>query len=184
MSNISVQKTLDIPTYKYLNLTGLRSTRILCIRAESAHQAENLPLSGHIETIPIECKWGNFKYKALSYAWEDQIADRPLIIDAESEARSVIYITRNVDEALRRLCRDIPSGCYLSIWVDAVSINQANHLERTSQVSMMGDIYKHAEDVCMWLGAASDHSDMPIEEMGKLHLQEEYTIAIRYKTGN
>jgi hypothetical protein len=140
MSTTSVQKTLEIPAYKYLNLPGPRFIRILCIRAESAAQAEDLPLSGHIETIALDDELGNFQYKVLSYAWEDQIPDRPLILDPESEARSVILITKNVDEALRQLRKEVPSGYYLSIWVDAVCIDQSNHSERNSQVSIMGDV--------------------------------------------
>ena len=45
-----------------------------------------------------------------------------------------------------------------NIWIDALSINQPNTMERNHQVQMMGNIYKDAERVIVWLGPAKGGS--------------------------
>ena len=45
------------------------------------------------------------------------------------------------------------------LWVDAICINQQNHLERGHQVRHMASIYRAAERVVIWLGVADDDSD-------------------------
>lgn len=49
------------------------------------------------------------------------------------------------------------------VWIDALSIDQANAEERNRQVRMMGRIYKDAENVVVWLGSAKDDSDFAME---------------------
>ncbi|KAH9221926.1 heterokaryon incompatibility, partial [Leptodontidium sp. 2 PMI_412] len=46
------------------------------------------------------------------------------------------------------------------IWVDALCINQEDIPERSEQVRWMGDIYRTAYRVLVWLGDAGDDSDM------------------------
>ena len=60
-----------------------------------------------------------------------------------------LEITDNLYNALHRFRarRD-----RLQIWVDAVCINQCDIPERNQQVAMMGDIYRNARQVCIWLG--------------------------------
>ncbi|CAJ2502312.1 Uu.00g097060.m01.CDS01 [Anthostomella pinea] len=45
------------------------------------------------------------------------------------------------------------------MWVDALCIDQGNTIERGSQVLRMGDIYKLAQRVIVWLGPAAGDSD-------------------------
>jgi hypothetical protein len=44
------------------------------------------------------------------------------------------------------------------IWADAVCINQADDEEKSWQVRMMGDVYRNADRVLIWLGLAEDGS--------------------------
>lgn len=46
------------------------------------------------------------------------------------------------------------------IWVDAVCINLANHSERSKQVALMGQIYKNASQVVVWLGRNDPHENV------------------------
>lgn len=39
-----------------------------------------------------------------------------------------------------------------TIWADALSINQSDILEQTHQIGLMGDIYKTASTILVWLG--------------------------------
>lgn len=47
----------------------------------------------------------------------------------------------------------------VSLWVDAVCIDQGNRGERSQQVSLMRDIYGLAEGVWIWFGEEGDGSD-------------------------
>ena len=38
------------------------------------------------------------------------------------------------------------------IWVDARCINQEDHVERSQQVGMMGDIYRLTQEALIWIG--------------------------------
>lgn len=46
-------------------------------------------------------------------------------------------------------------------WIDAICINQADDLEKSSQVALMGEIYKKALNAIVWLGSTYDKWDDP-----------------------
>lgn len=52
----------------------------------------------------------------------------------------------------------VPRGGTLYLWIDAVCINPDDHDERASQVTIMGDIYRQAQQVVIFLGTADDAS--------------------------
>lgn len=47
---------------------------------------------------------------------------------------------------------------YPLLWVDAICIDQSNHLEKNHQVNMMGRIFSTAGCVISWLGEEADNS--------------------------
>jgi hypothetical protein len=49
-----------------------------------------------------------------------------------------------------------------TLWVDAICIDQTDTEERSQQVSIMGDVYKMAHRVLVWLGPRGAVSDMTI----------------------
>ena len=51
----------------------------------------------------------------------------------------------------------------LQIWADAVCINQNDVDERSSQVSIMSDIYQEAKKCQIWLGTVEEIKDWPDE---------------------
>ncbi|KAI9779440.1 MAG: hypothetical protein M1839_007405 [Geoglossum umbratile] len=52
------------------------------------------------------------------------------------------------------------------IWVDAICINQSDDLEKAEQVALMGDIYKSAQSVVIWLGREhQDYRDTTAEDL-------------------
>ena len=51
------------------------------------------------------------------------------------------------------------------LWLDAICINQEDVTERGHQISMMGEIYRSASRVHIWLGHAADGSDSLIDKM-------------------
>lgn len=82
-------------------------------------------------------------YVALSYTWGDATAERVIYINDE-----LLVIHDNLWQFLNRARND---GYLGALWIDALYINQLTVKERNHQVSMMGEIYKRAESVIVWL---------------------------------
>jgi hypothetical protein len=51
----------------------------------------------------------------------------------------------------------------VTIWTDALCINQDDILERNVQVSLMSRIYREARTVLIWLGEAEGDSDLAFD---------------------
>lgn len=111
---------------------------------------------------------GRVAYRALSYSWGD-LHDTSHIklycpktkTASTSEALSHVNyrITSNLETALRSL-RFPDKG--MTLWIDAVCINQSNPNEKTVQVGMMNLIYSSATDVIVWLGEQDLYSKFVI----------------------
>ena len=97
-------------------------------------------------------------FAALSYVWGDVEPAQTIYMNGLPRT-----ITPNLAVALRHL-RD-PRNT-LRIWIDALCINQADRDERGQQVSQMGDIYRQAERVLVWLGPEAENSHLvfPLSE--------------------
>lgn len=97
------------------------------------------------------------EYTALSYAWGDitkygtiKISDRKELSISENLWRFLDTQRRSIAEP--RL-----------FWIDAVCIDQDNVLERNHQVALMKRIYSRADEVYVWLGPASDNSELAMD---------------------
>lgn len=90
-----------------------------------------------------------FHYEALSYTWDDQTPTRDIICNEAS-----LRVTDNVFQALRQLRSG--KGQRRNLWIDAICINQKDQAEKTSQVSMMGNIYARADRVNVWLSRSTE----------------------------
>ncbi|KAJ3534730.1 hypothetical protein NM208_g7425 [Fusarium decemcellulare] len=86
---------------------------------------------------------------ALSYVWGTPNRDYTLTLCDNS----LLQITQSISDALVHLLDDIDEGF---IWIDQVCINQSDTEERNHQVSKMGDIYRKACRVFVWLGLEGD----------------------------
>ncbi|RYP69916.1 hypothetical protein DL771_005809 [Monosporascus sp. 5C6A] len=60
-----------------------------------------------------------------------------------------IHVPGSLVDALRALRGPVSPR---NIWADAICINQSDDAEKSRQVRRMGDIYKHAKQVVVWLG--------------------------------
>jgi hypothetical protein len=69
-----------------------------------------------------------------------------------------LWLTANVDVMLRHLRKAYDSR---NLWIDALCIDQTDDLEKAEQVASMGAIYKWADKTHVWLGAATDHDQIP-----------------------
>ncbi|KAI0805059.1 heterokaryon incompatibility protein-domain-containing protein [Xylaria sp. FL0064] len=75
-------------------------------------------------------------------------------------------ITRNLASFLFQLRR---SAELITLWADAICIDQDSDIERTQQVAIMGRIYSSAISVYAWLGPAADQSDGVIDLLNRLN---------------
>lgn len=83
-------------------------------------------------------------------------ANKPL---ASSASPKRFYVTPNLENALRHF-RDPQET--LTLWVDAICIDQKNEVEKSQQVATMAEIYHKAESVILWLGNHDDTSPAAI----------------------
>jgi hypothetical protein len=66
-------------------------------------------------------------------------------------------VTVNLESALRRLRQNDSD---LTLWVDALSINQSDNSERTEQVKLMHLIFGQSEETIVYLGEVANHGSM------------------------
>ena len=95
------------------------------------------------------------RYTALSYTWGDANFASDIFVNGIKRS-----ISPNLASALRHLRNQ---NGMTSLWADAVCINQTDELEKTAQLFIMDDIYRDAEEVLIWLGEASEDSDLAMK---------------------
>ena len=83
-------------------------------------------------------------YEALSYTWGSSDSPKSILCDGRP-----FKIGQNCNNAIRDLRYRRTKRL---LWIDAVCIDQTSKLERNHQVSMMTDIYRQAQTVCVYLG--------------------------------
>jgi hypothetical protein len=102
------------------------------------------------------------QYDALSYVWGSDTTTRPLLCNGFSmNIRATLY------EAIHTLFSP-PISLDLPIWIDAMCIHQSDDLEKNVQVRRMGDIYRNARQVVVWLGPSRQDSDLAMDWMEAL----------------
>ncbi|KAK5207545.1 hypothetical protein LTR72_007193 [Exophiala xenobiotica] len=100
---------------------------------------------------------GKNKYTALSYTWGNSEPRHRIMVDGHE-----IEIRHNLFKFLSNLS----TGWFaLDIWVDTLCINQADVIERSSQVRLMDKIFSNAHNVLAWLGEPDSSSDKAMEHV-------------------
>jgi hypothetical protein len=54
------------------------------------------------------------------------------------------------------------------LWIDAICINQDDLEERSKEVARMGDIYRNARRVVVWIGEESEDSDLAVSTLKRI----------------
>lgn len=106
------------------------------------------PICCTIKTVFFDSKP---EYDALSYVWGDAKNLKTIRLDNHP-----FEVTENLWIVLRRL-RD--PNTHLSLWIDAICINQMDKAEKSQQVAMMGEIYSSCLSTRIWLGEDADVSE-------------------------
>ncbi|KAI9704630.1 MAG: hypothetical protein M1820_005378 [Bogoriella megaspora] len=134
------------------------------------------PIRCSIVVVPFsQLGKGRFHFEALSYSWGDdeptsviylrehtfsdannssehrtkRSHNRSLLRHQHDSTGSPFRVRNNLLSALTQLRH--PSY-KIHLWIDAVSINQDNNVEKSHQISKMAIIYSKARNVRIWLG--------------------------------
>jgi hypothetical protein len=89
-------------------------------------------------------------YDALSYTWGDGARDKNVFCNGKR-----LPVTKTLWEALNRFRHPTET---VTFWIDWICVCQERIRERNAQVKMMGDIFKSARKVIVWLGDDYDDS--------------------------
>lgn len=102
----------------------------------------------HLSAVAME-------YEALSYVWGDPKPERYIFVskvDSGIHSKLKVPVGPNLHDALLSLRHEKSSR---RIWIDAICLNQASNAEKSREVRKMGEIYRMAKTVILFLGAPS-----------------------------
>lgn len=119
----------------------------------------------HLTLVEVDLST-NPSYEALSYTWAiDSDISGPV---TGAPSRTVICngATLDVFKNLHNALVQLQELGWTSkpIWIDAICINQRDDAEKGVQVSMMGDIFRAASRVVVWLGKSSYATDLALRK--------------------
>ncbi|KAH6276611.1 hypothetical protein HBI40_056690 [Parastagonospora nodorum] len=147
--NNRTQATLQSPTASYYGSLAENGFRLLLL--------EPGPLGSEMIGRMQEFDLSNAPpYYALSYVWGQEPALHRIAIN-----NTITRIRPNLFYALQRIRALQNVG--ISLWVDSVSIDQLNDVERSAQVLRMAQIYSQAAGVYIWLGEEDATSKLAME---------------------
>lgn len=143
----------------------------LDLKRPSIRLIKVLPVDGdgtlrcELITEELPCK---VKYAALSYDWgNDKHEATIVILCASTRRRGVLSVGRNLHTFLVQAARMHAQPLF---WIDAICIDQFSIFERNHQVKQMGDIYRGATKVLIWLG--TDPSAVEVFAQARKHRHE------------
>ncbi|KAH7401032.1 heterokaryon incompatibility protein-domain-containing protein [Phaeosphaeria sp. MPI-PUGE-AT-0046c] len=122
-------------TFIYSRLTTPDALRLLKVQPGTDNGLVKVKLWEATEAVPYRC---------LSYMWGDQTERYPIVLNGKAAT-----VGRNLLDFLQMAEHRFPN---ITIWVDAVCINQTDDEEKSIQVQRMGDIFANATEVLCWLG--------------------------------
>ena len=108
------------------------------------------PVQGHLEHARMTNGSCSVRYEALSYCWGTPVFNGEVVIDGQ-----VSHVTESLDTALRHLRSETQT---MTLWIDAICINQMDLAERSQQVQGMLDTYQSAHCVYTWLGPSTERT--------------------------
>ncbi|RYP30972.1 hypothetical protein DL767_005979 [Monosporascus sp. MG133] len=124
----------------------------------------------YYEEAQNEVDQASFQYEALSYVWGSEPTLENAIVEDEFFGRTRLNLRPGLAHALKHLRKvDKPR----TMWIDALCINQNDLEERSTQLLHMGEIYKLAVRVIIWLGPTADESNTAMSNLDYLGSQLE-----------
>ena len=140
-------KKVPSKAYQHSKLTSVSSIRL--IRLLGGALNDNLRCDVSMVDIGDD-----LPYEAVSYVWGTS-KTKPSIQVLCEHGDSELEIPGNLEGALRRF--RYPTSTR-TLWIDSICINQSDIQERNQQVQLMGQIYRRASTVLIWLGEDVDNA--------------------------
>jgi hypothetical protein len=136
------------PIYQHEPLSSTSSIRVLDLLPSLSRQA---PICCNIREIQLGSPGAS--YEALSYVWGERRGTRPITCNNRH-----LFVTPNCVAALLQFRRSLQKR---TLWIDAICIDQgagaAATAERNRQVAMIGEVYRSARRVIVWLGPGNEN---------------------------
>ena len=150
---------MSVPPFPYRPLAELNVFRILHVQPSPDRPA---PITSTIEHTSLSKYEYDIlsPYTALSCVWGNDSDQRIIQVDSQPFAA-----TKNLHDALACLRDDKK---ILSIWADAICIDQLNISERNSQVTQMGRIYSSASHTIIFLDSSSQDLEIVTKGIRKI----------------
>lgn len=153
------------PTTNVPSLDDLNRAKIYRPLDREAKEIRILAVEPGDDFQPVHCSIRHIsltnpssEFETISYTWQDASIRSTVyvdghILDVPASAERVLRKVRHPDDRTRLL------------WLDAVSINQANVEERSQQVAMMHDIFSQGRQNLIWLGESGDSIARALESI-------------------
>ncbi|KAH7088438.1 heterokaryon incompatibility protein-domain-containing protein [Paraphoma chrysanthemicola] len=125
----------------------LRNQEIRLVKLEHSTGSELIKCSLRVDKLDEECP----AYVALSYSWGPKERHDDILLNG-----CTFSVGRSLWSFLHQMREQ---HLYLTFWIDALSINQADVKEQNHQVQMMREIYSSAHSVWVWLGEVDAATD-------------------------
>ena len=140
------------PSQLEIRLLTLCPVRTRAPVGQVAHSSKISTIICILNTISLH---ENPFYIALSYTWGEATPCKTIHINGKA-----VTVRANLEAALSHIQEDDRA---VTLWVDAICIDQQNEEEKSQQVQMMRDIYAKAQSVLVWLGVAEQDSDTAMD---------------------
>lgn len=155
--------------YRSLPLpAGSRCIRVLDVQPPSVAHPNGHHLVGKLRVVNLDAS-PSPSFAALSYVWGaiEDAAPTSTISCAPTDA--TLQLTNNCYEALINLRAIYQS---LTIWIDAICIDQDNGAEKNYQLPLMGEIYARATATYIWFGLSNVSSSRAMTCLSTVGLLE------------
>ena len=104
--------------------------------------------------------------RALSYIHGRENQDCEIFVNGKA-----FRVSQNLYDGLEVLSRDRKRWGHL--WVDQICINNADSMERSRQVKSMGEIYRRAQEVVVWLGMGLVSDHLAVDLIQRVYAEEQ-----------
>ncbi|KAF5012516.1 hypothetical protein FDECE_1442 [Fusarium decemcellulare] len=168
----SVDRSHASLLYESLPLSSATAVRVLDL--QDCAGLEDGPVIATMRVVDLDTR--PF-FTALSYVWGEWSTPKDVISCNGYE----IPVTKNCLAALRQLNRFGP----ITIWVDAICINQEDNQEKNTQIPLMGTIYSSlgAHTIYVWLGEGTKDTDKAMDYFARGCLPFSFLISQKCDDG-
>src|ERR1700759_1288034 len=150
--------------------------RLLKLDGVPRRQSPNeTPLTGELRTVSMS---NSPSFTALSYAWGSQSPSQfqhQIMLKNQSHNHP-LKISSSLNDALSIL-RDTYGS--ISIWIDAVCINQDDDEEKCHQILLMREIFTWATTVYVFLGKGNSSTDAAMDWLVSVTILERPLIGTK-----